>query len=59
MPVALFFTAGRQHPGQPAGIERNGQVAMTTFMEAASWTRNLALFGGPWATYTSPAFTRS
>jgi hypothetical protein len=30
--------------GEPAGLERNGHVAVTKCMEAASWTRNVANF---------------
>ena len=30
--------------GYPAGLERYGHVAVTKCMEAASWTRNFALF---------------
>ena len=29
---------------EPAGLERNGHVAVTKSMEAASWTRNVANF---------------
>jgi hypothetical protein len=35
--------------GSPAGLERYGHVAVTKCMEAASLTRNLALFLGQWA----------
>jgi hypothetical protein len=32
--------------GEPAGLERNGHLAVTDSMEAVSWTRNVALYFG-------------
>jgi hypothetical protein len=44
IPLNLLGRNAKTRWGEPAGLELYGHVAVTDSMEAASWTRNLALF---------------
>ena len=43
-PLDLLGRNAKTRWDEPAGLERNGHVAVTKCMEAASWTRNVANF---------------